>query len=116
MKRSDINPMPQYFDRYINLVEDIELDQAFLKSVQQINSLDIHLFSQLKDKRYLPDKWTVNDIIQHIIDIERILCAGVLRFVRNESSYIISFNEDELAKNAMAGNKDITDLIDDLVI
>ena len=116
MKRSDINPMPQYFDRYINLVEDIELDQAFLKSLQQLNSLDINLLSQLKDKRYLPDKWTVNDIIQHIIDIERILCAGVLRFARNESNYIISFNEDELAKNAMAGNKDITDLIDDLVI
>ena len=34
MKRSDINPMPQYFDRYINLVEDIELDHAFLKSLQ----------------------------------------------------------------------------------
>ncbi|MFA6980957.1 MAG: hypothetical protein WC209_16655 [Ignavibacteriaceae bacterium] len=105
MKRSDINPMPQYFDRYINLVEDIELDQAFLKSLQQLNSLDINLLSQLKDKRYLPDKWTVNDIIQHISDIERILCAGVLRFARNESDYVISFNEEELAKNAKPDNK-----------
>jgi len=91
--------MPQYFDRYINLVEDIELDQAFLKSVQQINSLDIHLFSQLKDKRYLPDKWTVNDIIQHIIDIERILCAGVLRFVRNSTiSLYKSFDASDYSK------------------
>lgn len=116
MKRSDINPMPQYFDRYINLVEDIELDQAFLKSIQQLNSLDINFLSQLKDKKYLPDKWTVNDILQHIIDIERILCAGVLRFARNESTYVISFNEEELAKNANPGNKNITDLIDDLII
>jgi len=116
MKRSDITPMPQYFDRYIDLVEDIELDQAFLKSVQQLNSLDIKLLLELKDKRYLPGKWTVNDIIQHIIDIERILCAGVLRFARNESSYIISFNEDELANNANACNKDITDLVTDLKI
>jgi len=116
MRRSDINPMPQYFDRYINLVDDIELDQAFLKSIQQLNSLDINILSQLKDKRYLPDKWTVNDILQHIIDIERILCAGVLRFARNESTYVISFNEEELAKNAKPGNKNITDLIDDLII
>jgi len=116
MKRSDINPMPQYFDRYINLVEDIELDQAFIKSIQQLNSLDINLLSQLKGKRYLPGKWTVNDIFQHIVDIERILCAGVLRFARNESTYVISFNEEELAKNAKAGNKDISDLIDDLII
>jgi hypothetical protein len=108
--------MPQYFDRYINLVDDIELDQAFLKSLQQLNSLDINILTQLKDKRYLPDKWTVNDILQHIIDIERILCAGVLRFARNESTYVISFNEEELAKNAKPGNKNITDLIDDLII
>src|SRR3989339_727887 len=115
MKRSDINPMPQYFDRYINLVEDIELDQAFLKSLQQLNSLDINLLSQLKDKRYLPDKWTVNDIIQHIADIERILCAGVLRFARNESKYVISFNEDGFAKNSNANNKKITELINELI-
>ena len=116
MKRSDINPMPQYFDRYINLVEDIELDQAFKKSIQQLNSLDLNLLSLLKDKSYLPDKWTVNDIIQHIIDIERILCAGVLRFARNESTYVISFNEEELAKNAKPGYKNINELIDDLII
>ena len=78
--------------------------------------MDINLLSQLKDKRYLPDKWTVNDIIQHISDIERILCAGVLRFARNESDYVISFNEEELAKNAKPDNKKITELIDDLIV
>ena len=29
MKKSDIRPLPEYFDRYINLVEDVELDEAF---------------------------------------------------------------------------------------
>ncbi|MBK8946642.1 MAG: DinB family protein [Ignavibacteriae bacterium] len=116
MKKSDINPMPEYFDRYINLVENIELDQAFLKSLKQINSLNINQFSQLKGKRYLPEKWTVNGIIQHIIDVERILSVGVLRFARNESKYVISFNEDELAKNANAEGKIISDLIDELII
>lgn len=115
MKKSEINPMPQYFDRYINLVEDVELEQAFLKSIQQLSSLDINLLSQLKGKRYLPDKWSVNDIIQHISDIERILCAGVLRFARDESTHVISFNEEELAKKAKANNKNITALIDELI-
>lgn len=116
MKKSDINPMPQYFDRYINLVEDVDLEQAFFNSTEQIKSLDIQLLSQLKDKTYMPGKWTVNDIIQHITDIERILCAGVLRFARNESTFVISFNEDELAKNAKSNNKNVSDLIEDLTI
>ncbi len=115
MRRSDINPMPEYFDRYINLVEDIELDQAFTKSIHQLNSLDLNLLSQLKGKRYQPNKWTVNEIFQHISDIERILCAGVLRFARNESVYVISFNEEDLAKNANSDKNNINDLIDDLI-
>jgi hypothetical protein len=116
LKKSDIYPMPEYFDRYINLVDDIELNQAFLNSIQQLKSLDITLLSKLKNERYLPDKWTVNDIIQHIIDIERILSAGVMRFARGESTYVISFNEEELAKNAKANNKDIIDLVEELII
>lgn len=115
MKRSDINPMPEYFDRYINLVEDIELNQAFIESIHQLNSLDLILLSQLKGKRYQPNKWTVNEIFQHISDIERILCAGVLRFARNESDYVISFNEEEMAKNSNSDKKNINDLIDDLI-
>ncbi|MBI2417072.1 MAG: hypothetical protein HYV28_04090 [Ignavibacteriales bacterium] len=105
MKKSDINPMPQYFDRYINLVEDVDLNMAFINSIKQLESLDINLLSQLKDKTYMPGKWTVNDIIQHITDIERILCAGVLRFARDENTFVISFNEDELAKNAKSNSK-----------
>ncbi len=67
MKKSDINPMPPYFDRYINLVDDVELEQAFVQSIQQLNTLDKSLLTNLGDKRYAPDKWTVREIFQHII-------------------------------------------------
>ncbi|HAP35032.1 MAG TPA: DinB family protein, partial [Bacteroidetes bacterium] len=47
MKRSTINPMPNYFDRYINLVPDIELFQAFNNSINQLNAIDRNLFAKL---------------------------------------------------------------------
>ena len=115
MKMTDINPMPEYFDRYINLCEDVDLDQEFANSLRQLNSLDVNLLSKLNGRKYLPGKWTVNDIIQHITDIERLLCAGVLRFARGEDTYVISFNEEEIAKNANADKKEIIKLIDELI-
>jgi hypothetical protein len=39
MKRSDINPMPPFFDRYINLVEDIDIFEAFEKYAPGISIL-----------------------------------------------------------------------------
>ena len=56
MKKSDIDPMPQYFDRYINLVADVELSQAFDDSIAQLNNLDKYLLTKLDGKKYAPDK------------------------------------------------------------
>ncbi len=43
--------MPEYFERYINTVDDIELPQAFDQSVQQLETLDKSLLASLNDKR-----------------------------------------------------------------
>lgn len=40
MKRSDIHPMPTYFEKYINQVADVELAQAFDDSSKQLDELD----------------------------------------------------------------------------
>jgi hypothetical protein len=56
MKRSDIKTMPQYFEKYINLVDDVELSQAFDDSIKQLGELDKKLLAKLDGKRYAPDK------------------------------------------------------------
>jgi hypothetical protein len=68
MKRLDINPLPPNFAKYINLVADVELKQAFDESVRQLSEIDTNLLEILDGKRYAPDKWTVNDILQHLAD------------------------------------------------
>lgn len=115
MKKSDINPLPEYFDRYINLVDDVELEEAFIKSLDDLRCLNIDDLIKLKDKTYLPGKWTVNEVIQHIADIERLLCSGTLRFARNESEHVISFDENKIAKNSKANEKQIKNIIDELI-
>jgi hypothetical protein len=114
MKKSEIKPMPTYFDRYIKLVEDIELSKVFENSLIEIDQLDINLLNGIGVKTYAPNKWTVKEIIQHIIDIERLLCPGVLRFARNESDFVISFNEDEIARNSKANSKDFVAIKNEL--
>ena len=47
MKRSDINPMPPNFARYIDLVPDVELGQAFDDSDRQLDELDKDLLEEL---------------------------------------------------------------------
>ena len=116
MKKSDINPMPQYFDRYINLAADVELAKAFDDSIRQLDELDGNLLTKLNGKIYAPDKWTVKNIIQHIVDFERILAYRSLLFARREGSIPQSVDENLLAANMNAERRAIDELINELKI
>jgi hypothetical protein len=114
MKRSDINPMPEYFERYINQVADVELSQAFDDSLKQLDALDRKRLTQLDDKRYALDKWTVKETIQHVIDWERILSYRTLLFARKEGSVPQGVDGNLLAANMDAERRSIDNLIDEL--
>ena len=114
MKRSDIDPMPQYFDRYINLVADVELRQAFEDSIGQLDELDRNLLARLDGRIYAPGKWTVKGILQHVIDWERILSYRSLLFARREGSAPQGIDEGRLAENMSAEKRPLDDLIDEL--
>ncbi len=115
MKKSDINPMPEYFDKYINLSDDIELDEALKNSLVELKTAPIEQWKAIGDKVYAVGKWTIKDILQHIIDAERIFAYRALCFARGETANLPSFDEDDYAKNAIAFNQTIEDLIDELV-
>ncbi len=116
MKRSNINPMPNYFDRYINLVEDIDIIDAFNNSIELLNTVDKNLLTKLDGLRYEPGKWTVKDIFQHVIDTERIFAYRALRFARNDSTLLPGYDESSFAMYTNAHERTINSLIDEMVI
>jgi hypothetical protein len=115
MKKSDVNPLPQYYDRYINLVPDVELSQAFDDSIRQLDQLDRSWLSRIGDKTYSPGKWTVKDIFQHLIDAERIMGYRALMFARGTAS-VEGFDQEAFAENARTGRRKVNDLLDELIL
>lgn len=114
MKKSHINPLPRYFDRYINLIEDIELDQAMDNSLQELADFDWEKCRATGLQVYAPGKWTIPDILQHIIDWERIMSYRALVFAREVSKKAVGYDEDIMAKNARASQRSLDDLLDEL--
>lgn len=112
--RSQVNPMPEYFDRYINMADDVTLDQAFQISLDELEQFPIDRWKALGDWVYAPGKWTVKDILQHLIDTERIFAYRALAFARGETQKLPSFSEDDYAAKAYASNRELESLVDEL--
>lgn len=116
MKKSELNPMPQYFDRYIALADDIEHMDALQVSLQELENVPVDKWKALGDKVYAPGKWTVKDMLQHMIDTERVFAYRVTSFARNDQQSMLGFDEELFAKNTNANNRTIEDLLDELIL
>ena len=115
MKRSDINPMPEFFDRYIELVEDIELLDG-LKKNQSMFDAHLDELTECQNYRYAPGKWTPNDIIQHIMDNELIQLNRAMRISRGDTTVLPGYEEDFIADGIKTDRVDIQNLIEEFKI
>lgn len=106
--------MPVYFDRYINLVADMELNAALQQSLDVAENFPMDKWKALGDKVYAPAKWTLKDIIQHVTDCERIFAYRALRFARKDSTKLPSFEENDFAAAANANARTLEDLVAEL--
>jgi uncharacterized damage-inducible protein DinB len=90
------------------LVEELEISvHNFRKFVQEI-PMDKH------DYRYAEGKWTIKDIIQHLIDVERIFAYRALRFSRGDTTELPGFDESAYADTAHANKRHLKDLLTEL--
>jgi len=55
--------MPEYFDRYIKLMADVELSQAFDDSIRQLGELKVNLLEKIDGEKTTPGKWTAKEIL-----------------------------------------------------
>lgn len=116
MKRSDVIPMPEYFDRYINLVKDIPLSEALYNSLEDLAALQLPSLENIGSKTYADNKWTVREIFQHLVDVERIFCYRALLIARNDRSETPSFDEKFISDNSKANSRSLGSLIEELCI
>lgn len=117
MKPSQLQPSEyaSYYGNYIaqvseeyTLIEELEISlHRFIKFVQNI---PMDKF----DYRYAEGKWTIKDIIQHIIDAERVFAYRALRFARNDKTALPGFEENDYVAEANSGKRTIMELLTEL--
>jgi uncharacterized damage-inducible protein DinB len=89
----------------VNLIEELEIClHDFIKFVQNI---PMDKF----DFRYAEGKWTIKEIIQHLIDAEHVFSYRALRISRNDKTPLPGFNENDYVDNTNANARSIQGLL-----
>lgn len=114
MKRSELTSLPEYFDRYILKCDDVTIKEALALTILELDNAPLDKWRALGTRTYAEGKWTIKEILQHLIDTERVFAYRALAFARGETAKLPSFDENSYAKNSDANHRSLEDLIAEL--
>jgi hypothetical protein len=116
MPKPDLNRVPSFYHAYINMVKEDELSKAFESHPVSLYKAIKGLSEEKWNYRYAENKWTIKELVQHIIDGERIFAYRALCFARKDATPLPGFDENLYAESSNANNREPTSLLEELQV
>ncbi|WP_072990520.1 DinB family protein [Pseudozobellia thermophila] len=107
MKVSDLEftrPYP-FYKTYIDLLDDVDLVELLERQLKNFPQFIRSIPEGKMGYAYATGKWTVAEVLVHIIDSERVFQYRALRFARGDKTVLPGFDQDEYVPLSKAGNR-----------
>ena len=107
---TEYNP---YFKKYIDLANEQNLVTQFIESQKEFEEFVKQIPAEKADYKYAEHKWTIKQLLLHLIDTERIYSYRALAFCRGEKQSLPGFDENEYADNCKHENRTLQNIADE---
>lgn len=108
-----MTPDPGYFTTYISKVPSSDVISELVKQRDKMTSLMQALPPEKADYAYADGKWTVKEMIGHLIDSEKVFGYRAMRYSRNDKTPLHAFEEDDYVKNAFFSSRTLSSLLEE---
>ena len=99
-----------YHEKYVSLIPDGGIVNTLTQQAGEMLNLLRSIPEAQGNSRYAPEKWSIKEVVGHIIDCERIFAYRALRFARNDPSPQPGFEQDDYVRNAAFDDLQLADL------
>ncbi|HXB94494.1 MAG TPA: DinB family protein [Puia sp.] len=99
------------YQTYISLIKDNDFREAIRKNTKQFRRLLEKIPGKKIDFAYAEGKWTIRQMLQHIIDTERVFSYRALRLSRMDPTPLPSFDEKQWAAHDGGAGRKWNDLL-----
>lgn len=102
-----------YYGKYIVLVPKEDVVATLSRQLDETLSTLRGLSETQADSRYAPGKWSIKELVGHMIDAERIFAYRALSFARHDQAPLPGFEQDDYVRAANFDNRQLSDLTDE---
>ena len=111
-----IDRVPAHYHKYIQLVKETDLTEAFNHHLHNFSSFLQSIPEDKWDYRYAEGKWSIKEVVLHVIDTERIFNYRALCIARKDKTPLPGFDENNYAAHSKAAKRTRADLLEELQI
>ena len=116
MSRPAETEYPIFYHNYVSKTTGNDI----IKALEDANAESVKLLKTINDEKgtyaYADDKWILNEVIQHMIDTERVFAYRMMRISRGDKTPLPGFEQDDYVPNCNIEGKKLTDLMVELTL
>ena len=101
------------FSKYVTLVAEGDIIQTPEQQIENSLSLLRTIPSDKANFRYAPEKWSVKELLGHLIDSERIFSYRALRFARNDQTPLPGYEQNDYVREADFDSRNLADMAEE---
>lgn len=116
MKRPEKNEYAEYYEAYVSLVDETDIVTALESQITDLQNLFAVIPEEQGSYAYAEGKWSIKQLVGHLIDGERIFSYRALRFARSDQTPLESFDQDFYTENADFNSVKLADLVEELIL
>ncbi|MBQ0787979.1 MAG: DinB family protein [Oceanihabitans sp.] len=110
LNASEYNP---YYETYVGKAADLSL----LDGLSESFNTTLDFFSKLPEDKmeyaYAEGKWTIKEVMQHIVDTERVFAYRALRFSRNDKTELPGYDQDAYTPSSESNRRTKASLMEE---
>lgn len=107
------NEYAPFYRPYIEKAGELDLLRALKQGSENTESFFRSVPKGKLDFRYAEGKWTIKEILLHLIDAERVFAYRALRFSRNDKTPLMGFDENNYVPISEANTRSLESLMDE---
>jgi len=109
--RPEKGTYPGYYENYISLVKHNSVLEALTETEKETITFFNSVPDDLENSTYEKGKWTIKEVLNHLIDTERIFAYRALRFARKDETQPLPFEQNDYVAHAELENRSLKDLV-----
>jgi len=113
MSQPDKTEYAPYYERYVSLVNDRDVMNQLAAQTTQLQDIFTGMPEDKGEFRYADGKWSIKELLGHLIDGERMFAYRVLRISRGDETPIEGFEQDGYIENAHSNERSFADLLEE---